>query len=243
MDETILHVELTQSDVAALLNAADRIYSFIGYAQGAEARYQMRREQIVVTLPVGKNDFPVRTGDLQIDSEAKTREEALYYSQEEIAKMPKLKDGHFRKTPDGYWQVRYRRGGHDIQFTSKKKAVVMDRFREWVRSVDNDEKVVLRKPLKRKTSFAEFAELYFTNVKAVNVKPVTMSAKSYLTGARLGGFAGTHADEMSNVFKRVAFGGARQNVGAGKSPFERDFARGGGGAVDCREPDGLCEIA
>ena len=173
MDETILHVELTQSDVAALLNAADRIYSFIGYAQGAEARYQMRREQIVVTLPVGKNDFPVRTGDLQIDSEAKTREEALYYSQEEIAKMPKLKDGHFRKTPDGYWQVRYRRGGHDIQFTSKKKAVVMDRFREWVRSVDNDEKVVLRKPLKRKTSFAEFAELYFTNVKAVNVKPVT----------------------------------------------------------------------
>lgn len=50
----ILHIELTQGDVAALLNAADRIYSFIGYAQGEEARYQMRRDQIVVALPFGK---------------------------------------------------------------------------------------------------------------------------------------------------------------------------------------------
>lgn len=50
----VLHIELTPGDVAALLNAADRIYSFIGYAQGEEARYQMRRDQIVVALPLGK---------------------------------------------------------------------------------------------------------------------------------------------------------------------------------------------
>ena len=60
MDETVLHVELTQGDVVALLNAADRIYSFIGYAQGAEARYQMRRDQIVVALPFAKKK-PWRT--------------------------------------------------------------------------------------------------------------------------------------------------------------------------------------
>ncbi len=54
MDPNVLHVELTQSDIEALLSAADRIYSFIGYAQGEEARYQMRRDQIVVALPFGK---------------------------------------------------------------------------------------------------------------------------------------------------------------------------------------------
>ena len=54
MDGSVLHVELTEGDVTALLNAADRIYAFIGYAQGEEARYRMRRDQIVVTLPISK---------------------------------------------------------------------------------------------------------------------------------------------------------------------------------------------
>lgn len=53
MKESVLHVALTREDVAALLNAADRIYSFIGYAQGEEARYRNRRDQLVV-LPVVK---------------------------------------------------------------------------------------------------------------------------------------------------------------------------------------------
>lgn len=54
MNEPVLHVELPQRYVSALLDAADCIYSFIGYAQGEEARYQMRRDQIVVALPFGK---------------------------------------------------------------------------------------------------------------------------------------------------------------------------------------------
>lgn len=113
------------------------------------------------------------SGLIQIDSEAETREEAPFYSQEEIKRMPLLKDGHFRKTPDGYWQVRYRKGGYDIQFTSKYKKVVVERFREWVESVNNDQKTN-RLPQKKAMTFGEFAENYFKNVKAVNVKPVTL---------------------------------------------------------------------
>lgn len=118
-------------------------------------------------------DTPKDTGLIQIDSKTETREEAPIYSQEEIKRMPLLKDGHFRKTPDGYWQVRYRKGGNDIQFTSKFKKTVVERFREWAKSV-NDDQTTKKLPQNKAMTFGEFAESYFTNVKAVNVKPVTL---------------------------------------------------------------------
>ncbi len=76
------------------------------------------------------------------------------------------------ETPDGYWQVRYRKGGYDIQFTSKYKKVVIERFREWARSINGDQKAKMP-PKNKAATFGEFALKYFTNVKAVNVKPVT----------------------------------------------------------------------
>lgn len=84
--------------------------------------------------------------------------------------MPKLKDGHFRKTQDGYWQVRYRRDGHDIQFTSKSKQVVIDRFREWVKGINEEKKPPLPK---KQQLFSEFAVRYFQEVKRVNVSEGT----------------------------------------------------------------------
>lgn len=75
----------------------------------------------------------------------KTRAEAPFYSEEEIKRMPKLKDGRFRKTRDGLWQVRYRRDGFDKQFTSKNLSTVKDAFREWVRSVNDEKKDALPK--------------------------------------------------------------------------------------------------
>lgn len=84
--------------------------------------------------------------------------------------MPKLKDGRFRKTRDGLWQVRYRRDGYDKQFTSKDLQTVKGLFREWVKSV-NDEK---NAKLPKKTQFfGEFAERYFLDVKRVNVEEKT----------------------------------------------------------------------
>ena len=108
-------------------------------------------------------------------SEAKTRAEGTFYSQEEIAKMPRLKDGRFRITPDGYHQVRYRRDGYDIQFTSKNLQTVKDKFRAWCRSV-NDARRAELSPGRRKASvrkFGEFAEQYFRCVKAANVEKGT----------------------------------------------------------------------
>lgn len=106
----------------------------------------------------------------QNDSDLKTGAETSFYSEEEIKGMPKLKDGRFRKTPDGYHQVRYRKDGHEIQFTSKNLQVVKDKFREWIKSI-NDEKTV--KLPKKPQNFAEFAERYFEEVKRQNVSPYT----------------------------------------------------------------------
>ena len=175
----ILHVELTSVQIDALLVAADTINWFIGYARGEEARYQKRRESIVIAFPsqqLNMKKAPETSGAyVSQDSKMNSREAAAYYSQEEIEKMPRLKDGRFRITPDGYYQVRYRRDGYDIQFTAKDKKTVVERFREWVRSV-NDEKLQRKKP-KSAVTFAEFAERYLTSVKAVNVKECTLTGQ------------------------------------------------------------------
>ncbi len=88
--------------------------------------------------------------------------------------MPRLKDGRFRITRDGLWQVRYRRDGYDIQITAKKKQEVVDRFREWVRSVNDGKKDQLPK---KKQLFFDFAEWYFNEVKRVNVEKATFDTQ------------------------------------------------------------------
>ncbi len=156
-------IEITQEELKGICSALDQIYAIIGYAQGRADRYAARRDEWA-TL-----QFPMKT-----DSEMKARADATFYSEEEIKRMPKLKDGHFRKTRDGLWQVRYCRDGFNIQFTSKNKKVVVDKFREWARSVNDGGK----ERLPQKTQlFGDFAERYFTEVKRVNVEEITYSTQ------------------------------------------------------------------
>lgn len=103
-------------------------------------------------------------------SEADARGWTLDFSQEEINKMPKLKDGKTRITRDGLYQIRYRRDGYNVQFTAKEKKVAMERFREWVKSVNRGKKSVLPK---KTEYFGEFAEQFFQTVKRINVDEET----------------------------------------------------------------------
>ena len=104
-------------------------------------------------------------GSRQIHSETGSREAALNYSQEEIEKMPRLQDGHFRTTADGYCQVRYRRDGYNVQFTSKDPKVVKSKFLEWCRSVNEETRARNRKA----QAFCRIAEQFFATVKRANV--------------------------------------------------------------------------
>lgn len=84
--------------------------------------------------------------------------------------MPKLKDGKIRKTCDGLYQVRYRRGGYNVQFTSKDKKTALAKFREWVESVNEEQP----RPLpQHSVTFAQFAERYFDEVKRLKVDEET----------------------------------------------------------------------
>ena len=104
------------------------------------------------------------------DSDIKTRAEASFFTEEEYKEMPKLKDGRTRITPDGYYQIRYRKDGYDIQFTSKQLQVVKSKFREWVKSVSDKKRLLLPK---KTQIFREFVEKYFEEVKRQNVSAYT----------------------------------------------------------------------
>ena len=106
----------------------------------------------------------------QSKSNSVTRVETSFYNEEELKGMPKLKDGRTRITPDGYYQIRYRKDGYDIQFTSKHLEVVKFKFKEWVKSI-NEEKTA-RLP-KKPQNLKGFAERYFEEVKRQNVSRVT----------------------------------------------------------------------
>lgn len=103
-------------------------------------------------------------------SDVKPKAETFFFTEKELKEMPKLKDGRTRITPDGYYQIRYRKDGYNMQFTSKNLQEAKRKFREWVNSV-NDEK---RMQLPKKTqNFREFAERYFEEVKRLNVSQFT----------------------------------------------------------------------
>lgn len=84
--------------------------------------------------------------------------------------MPKLKDGRYRITPDGYHQIRYRKDGYDKQFTSKNLQTVIDEFRNWVQSIKDEKKAQLPKKV---GTFGDFARRYFVEVKRANVSEYT----------------------------------------------------------------------
>lgn len=112
----------------------------------------------------------VKFPGMKEDSEANARKAAIFYTQEEIDKLPRLRDGRYRLTSDGLHQIRYRREGFNVQFTSKDKKTVEKRFREWVRNVNDESRD--RQPNKTET-FEHFASRYFEKVKSVNVEAQT----------------------------------------------------------------------
>lgn len=105
----------------------------------------------------------------QNDSNLESELKQPLYSEEELKTMPKLKDGYFRKIKGGYYQVRYRKNGYDIQFTSKKLYVVKEKFKEWVQKTNEEENATKPKLTYKQATFKEFTLKYFREVKKQNV--------------------------------------------------------------------------
>lgn len=103
-------------------------------------------------------------------SEADVNQTGLDFSKKEMEEMPYLKNGRYRITSDGLHQIRYRRDGYNVQFTSKSKKEVEQKFREWAKSVKDESNRSLRKTAK---NFAEFAQEWFEKVKRPSVEPNT----------------------------------------------------------------------
>lgn len=116
-----------------------------------------------------EEEYLNRLKNLISDSREEKQAKATFYSEEELKRLPKLKDGHHRITKDGLHQIRYRKDGYDEQFTSKSLQTVKAQFKEWAQSI-NEEK---REQLPKKVTFGTFAERYFEEVKRANVTTET----------------------------------------------------------------------
>ena len=164
---TVWQQDNTDADIdAAYVKETDGGIRF-GIQEDGTAIFPTARPSAKKELPAE----PERGANRIVDSETNTRAETPFYSKEEIESMPRLKDGHFRITPDGYHQVRYRRDGYDIQFTSKDLKTVKKKFCEWAKSV-RDERKAAQLP-KKSQIFSDFAERYFASVKIANVEKCT----------------------------------------------------------------------
>ena len=155
-----MSLDLTEAEAAAVVDAAESILKIISFAQGRAESFKARRDELRLVK------FP----GMKEDSETNAQEEVMLYSQEEIDKLPRLRDGRYRVTRDGLHQIRYRREGFNVQFTSKDKKTVEKRFREWARSVNDETR---DRQLKKTENFADFANRYFDKVKSANVESQT----------------------------------------------------------------------
>ncbi len=180
-----MEIYFTGEEAAQLVGAAEFILRTVGNAQGRAEAYKARRDTWGETNET--SPFPrtlagivrIRAqegGEVKNTEEGKqseagpTGEASFLFSDEEMKRMPKLKDGHLRKTKEGLYQIRYRREGYDKQFTSKSLQTVKELFREWVQSVSDGKKTLLPK---KSQNFLDFSERYFANVKRVNVEEGT----------------------------------------------------------------------
>lgn len=121
-------------------------------------------------------DAQQRSNDSNLESELNQP----FYSEEELRTMPKLKDGCFRKTKDGYFQVRYRRNGYNVQFTSKNLNTVKEKFKKWVITKTKEENETnkalndnSKQKVKKVETLKDFTDKYFTQVKKHNVTELT----------------------------------------------------------------------
>lgn len=175
-----MEITIRSEEVAQLTGAAEAILRIIGYAQGRADSYAARREECrLITFPSIEKS-PAESGTnylpkgIEHDSETDCRPETPFYSPQEVKRLPKLKDGKYRKTKDGLHQIRYRREGYDKQFTSKDLKTVKEEFREWVKSINGEKKAIAPK---KRQDFGSFAVRYFETVKRANVSLETFESQ------------------------------------------------------------------
>ncbi len=108
-------------------------------------------------------------------------EELPHFTNKELKAMPSLKDFTIRRKNGIYFELRYRRYGYDVSFSSKNFDEAKKRAFEWLRIFEAEiqekkvtikivEKTVSPQATKTTVLFAPFADNYMENVKRKMVK-------------------------------------------------------------------------
>ena len=133
----------------------------------------------------------------------------LQFKKKEIKKMPCLKDCKIRRKNNGVYEIRYRKHGYNMSFSSKNLDEAKQKCLEWL-STFNDlitankhYVIVAKKDYKPKgnLNFGTFAKNYMLNVKKPNVKAKTFETYMYaFNGYIMPLFGNKNVDEIRPVF-------------------------------------------
>lgn len=89
--------------------------------------------------------------------------------------MPNLRDCHIRQRTTGVWEIRYRKGGANMSFSSKSLNIAKNKAREYFRGLKKEIEAANVAMLSKqiKPTFAAFAESWLTIEKKPYIKEIT----------------------------------------------------------------------
>ena len=118
-----------------------------------------------------------------------------YFTEKELSKMPKLKDGRMR-FHGGVWEIRYRRDGYDKTFSAKNQKDAVIKFRKFIQTIKHTAPpkrarktfaayaayaLELKRPLLKEESFTSYEKILknylvpaFGDKSVVSVKPADL---------------------------------------------------------------------
>lgn len=129
-----------------------------------------------------------KPSSLDGNREKKFEIEAIKFTKKELKEMPRLKDFKIRIKKDKYYEIRFRKYGYNVSFSSTNFEIAKQKAFAWLSVFESQIKpnvnfTVLSKSesdlfsVNKRIVFKTFADNYIYNVKKNMVKPVTF--KSY----------------------------------------------------------------
>ena len=136
----------------------------------------------IISMLENIRSMPSKDGNIII-----TDNSDLKFSDKEVKKMPVLKDCKIRRKKNGVYEIRYRKNGYNMSFSSKTLDDAKQKCLEWLSTLNdlitaNKHFVIVpRKDYKPKknTNFGVFAKSFMVNVKKRTIKPITFKTYMY----------------------------------------------------------------
>ena len=160
MNET--ETKIVQTCISALMLILNR-----SETEAYKTATESEQAALTVLMNAAKETYRKAKNELE---EART-----YFTKKEITEMPNLRDCHIRQKPSGVWEIRYRKEGANMSFSSRSLNEAKNKAREYFRELNEElkkENALFRAKAKKPT-FADFAQTWLDVEKKPYIKEIT----------------------------------------------------------------------